>query len=186
MAFIRVSNSLLTIAASITLILMMLHVVAHALGRFLFNSPIYGTNEWTEYWYLPLIALLGLPAAHIQREHVTATLVTERMNKNNAMVFRIFGYSVGSVLSILWGWFGLQEALKHQSLGSTAGVSSVLSWPVYFMVPIMFLLLASLYFVSIIVAARTGVPDPDLLSDVAWGSKGVVKRPAKADEVSYT
>ena len=68
-------DKILSVLTAIALIVMMLHVVAHALLRYFFNSPIYGTNEIVAYWYLPMIALLGIPAAQLQKEHITVSLV---------------------------------------------------------------------------------------------------------------
>src|SRR5699024_579119 len=71
LTFTRVLGKCLTITTAAEIIVMMVHIVVHALTRSLFDAPIYGTNEIVEYWYLPVVALLGIPAAQLQKEHIT-------------------------------------------------------------------------------------------------------------------
>ena len=160
-------NRALSIITAVVLIVMMLHVVAHAVLRFLFSSPIYGTNEMVQYWYLPLVALLGIPAAQLQKQHITVTLVTGRMNFWNAAIFKITAALLGAGVSLLWAWFGFEEALHRMSIGATAGVTDVTIWPVYFLVPLTFLLLAALYVVEMIAVRHADDPEEPLVSETA-------------------
>jgi TRAP-type C4-dicarboxylate transport system permease small subunit len=164
LTFNRVLDRCLTITTAAAVIVMMLHIVTHALARSLFDAPIYGTNEIVEYWYLPIVALLGIPAAQLQKEHITVTMAIERARPATASVFKIFGCILGSLVSLAFAWFGLTRALRNMAIGSTADVSSIITWPVYFLVPIVFVLLAVLYVLDAIVIARTGQPDPDMVT----------------------
>lgn len=160
-------NRALSIITAVVLIAMMLHVVTHALLRFLFSSPIYGTNEMVQYWYLPLVALLGIPAAQLQKQHITVTLATGRMNYWNAAIFKIAAALVGAVVSVLWAWFGFEEALHRMSIGATAGVTDVTIWPVYFLVPLTFIILAALYVVEMIAVRHAEDPEAPLVDETA-------------------
>lgn len=155
-------NRVLTTITAIAVIVMMLHIVVHALARSLFDAPIYGTNEIVEYWYLPVVALLGIPAAQLQKEHITVTMVTERARPTTASAFKVFACVLGAHVSIGFAWFGLMKALENMAIGSTADVSDIITWPVYFLVPIVFVLLAALYVLDAFVIFRTGEPEPDL------------------------
>src|SRR5699024_7793184 len=118
------------------IIVMMVHIVVHALARSLFDAPIYGTNEIVEYWYLPVVALLGIPAAQLQKEHITVTMVIERARPATASVFTIFACVLGALVSLAFAWFGLDKALENMAIGQTADVSDIITWPVYFLVPV--------------------------------------------------
>lgn len=157
-------NKCLTVVTAAAVIIMMVHIVVHALMRSLFDAPIYGTNEIVEYWYLPVVALLGIPAAQLQKEHITVTMVTERAHSSTASVFKIFACFLGALVSIAFAWFGLMKALENMAIGSTADVSDIITWPVYFLVPIVFVLLAALYVLDALVIVRTGEPDLDLVT----------------------
>ena len=157
-------NKFLTVITAAAVIVMMLHIVTHALARSLFDAPIYGTNEIVEYWYLPIVALLGIPAAQLQKEHITVTLATERARPATAAVFTVFACVLGALVSIAFAWFGFDRAMQYMAIGQTADVSDIITWPVYFLVPIVFVLLAVLYVLDAVVIARTGETDLDLVT----------------------
>lgn len=145
MQWIRSLDRSLSIVTSIALIIMMLHIVLHAVMRGFFQAPITGTNEIVTFYYLPLVALLGIPAAQLKREHITVTLFTERMGERAAVALTVIACGVGVALSVGFAYFGLLEALGNFESGSTAGVTAIITWPIYFLVPIVFSLLAFLY-----------------------------------------
>lgn len=159
LTFTKVLNKYLTMVTAAAVIVMMVHIVTHALARSLFDAPIYGTNEIVEYWYLPIVALLGIPAAQLQKEHITVTMLTERARPATASVFTVFACLLGALVSIAFAWFGLMKALANMAIGQTADVSDIITWPVYFLVPIVFVLLAVLYVLDAVVIARSGAAD---------------------------
>ncbi|MDI9896159.1 TRAP transporter small permease [Rhodococcus sp. IEGM 1381] len=56
----------------------MVHTVANALSRTVFGEPIGGTLERVQYWYMPLIVLLGFVIAMQRGEHVRADMFFSR------------------------------------------------------------------------------------------------------------
>ena len=152
--FTKVLDRWLTVTTATAIIVMMLHIVTHALARSIFHAPIYGTNEIVEYWYLPIVALLGIPAAQLQKEHITVTMAVERAKPATAAVFTVFACILGALVSAAFAWFGLMKALENTAIGSTADVSAVITWPVYFLVPIVFVLLAVLYILDAVAILR--------------------------------
>ena len=152
--FTKVLDRWLTVTTAAAIIVMMLHIVTHALARSIFHTPLYGTNEVVEYWYLPIVALLGIPAAQLQKEHFTVTMAIERAKPATAAVFTAFACVLGALVSVAFAWFGLTKALENTAIGSTADVSAVITWPVYYLVPIVFVLLAVLYILDAIAIVR--------------------------------
>lgn len=148
---------------AIVLVAMMVHVTTHALSRFLFEAPLPVTNELVEYVYMPIVALLGIPSALLQREHIVATLFTDLMVTANAVFFRALGAVIGVVVSAAWAFFGAKEALFNMEIGAVAGISAVTIWPIYFIVPIIFTVLAALYVYNAVMVIRNKEADPDLL-----------------------
>ena len=152
----------LTAVTAAAVIVMMVHIVLHALMRSVFDAPIYGTNEIVEYWYLPVVSLLGIPAAQLQKEHITVTMLVERVRSSTASVLTVFACLLGALVSLGFAWFGWERALENMAIGSTADVSDIITWPVYFLVPLVFALLAVLYVLDAVVIVRTGEPELDL------------------------
>ncbi|MEU4837764.1 TRAP transporter small permease [Nocardia testacea] len=133
---------LIEVPAVIVLFVMMLHVTANALLRAFAASPIQNTLEITQYIYLPIIALLGFMAAQARGEHIVADLVTHYFPQPVRRVVLSAGYLAALVVMAGFAWYGLEEALHAREIGQTAGVSTVVSWPVLFLVPIAFAVLA--------------------------------------------
>lgn len=156
LTFNRRLNTALSAVTAVVMVLMVLHIIAHALMRHLFNTPLYGTNEIVAFWYLPFVALLGIPAAQLQKEHISVTLVTDRLGAVTARIFLIFGEGLAILTSIGFAWFGFHEAIGNAERKSTAGVTDIMTYPMYFLVPIVFVLLALLYLLDIILMMRTG------------------------------
>ena len=147
-------TSLLSVFAAIGLVLMMSHIVINAILRFSFNSPISGTNEIVEYWYLPFVALVGIPAAQLNREQISVNILTERMSVTTARIFAWFVMAVAVIFSLGAAWFGLQAALGQASISATGGVTNILVWPAYFLVPMTFTLLG-IIFIADMTSARS-------------------------------
>ncbi|MGO1183298.1 MAG: TRAP transporter small permease [Micrococcaceae bacterium] len=145
MRFNQSIDRVLSYVSAVVLIIAVLHVVAHALMRSFFTAPIYGTNEIVTYWYLPIIVLLGIPAAQLQSEHINVTLVTERMSNRMQRLLRRFSALISLALCVGFAWYGFGEAMDKFSVGATAGVTNIITWPVYFVVPVGFIVLGYLY-----------------------------------------
>ncbi|MFD1815377.1 TRAP transporter small permease [Rhodococcus gannanensis] len=126
------------VPAVVVLFVMMLHVTANALLRAFASSPIPNTLEITQYVYLPIIALLGFMAAQARGEHIVADLVTHYFPPRFRRWVLFFGYALTAIVTAGFAWYGLEEANHAHSIGKTAGVSTVVSWPVMYLVPLAF------------------------------------------------
>ncbi len=166
-AAVRSIDRAINSVTAVVVVAMMVHVTVHALSRFLFQAPLPVTNELIEYMYMPIVALLGIPSALLQREHIVATLFTERMTVANAVFFRALGAVIGVVVSAAWAFFGAREATHNMEIQAVAGISAVTIWPIYFIVPIVFTILAALYAYNAVMIIRNNEPDPDLLLEKA-------------------
>src|SRR5690625_7584591 len=91
----KVLDSALTALTAAALIWMMLHITINALSRQFLNSPISGTNELVAYWYMPVVALIGFVTAHIRREHISVSLVVDRLPPRHQVEYFVLGTSLG-------------------------------------------------------------------------------------------
>lgn len=140
------------------LVALMLHTVANALGRYFFKAPLDGTNEIVAYWYLPVIALAGFIIAHVRGEHISVSLLTDRLRIQNKKEFLIFNRILGILLSLALAWYGLLKAISNLQIGMTAGVSALPIWPVTFLVPIVFVTIAISFVIEIYLAIKEQHP----------------------------
>jgi TRAP-type C4-dicarboxylate transport system permease small subunit len=145
------------VPAVIITFVMMLHVTANAVMRTWYDSPINNTLEMVEYWYLPLVAFLGFIAAQIRGQHIAADLVYEMLPSVTKRFVLAVVFVVCSVMSAGFAWFGWGEAVHAMDIGKTAGVSDLVAWPAYFLVPLAFGSLT----IQFLVAAWRAVRHPE-------------------------
>ena len=139
------ARRVVAIPAVIVLFVMSVHVVANALSRTFFRAPLPDTLELTQFWYLPIVALLGMIAAQQTGQHIAAELIYERLPSKGKRFYEVVGLLLCIGLSAGFTWFGFVEALDAFERLRTAGVTTLPIWPVYFLVPITFGTLAIQY-----------------------------------------
>ena len=152
---------LIEVPAVVVLFVMMIHVTANALLRAFASHPIQNTLEITQYIYLPIIALLGFMAAQARGEHIVADLVTHYFPRRVRRAVLACGYLLALIVMGGFAWFGAKAAIHAQEIGKTAGVSTVVSWPVLYLVPLAFTVL-TLQLAFAAVRALRGGEDEDV------------------------
>lgn len=149
-----------TVAASVVLIAMMLHTVVSALSRSLFNRPLFGTYETAEYWYLPLVSVFGLLAAHFAREHIQVTAFTGLLPRGLQASSRILMRILGALTCFAIGAATLVKGVEDARVGTTAGLTDIPSWPPLLVIPVAFLLYGMLLLLPDAPATKSPEPDP--------------------------
>lgn len=165
------------IPAVVVVFAMMLHVTANALSRSLLDHPLEHTLEIVQYWYLPIIALLGFVAAQARGQHIAADLVYEKLPPVAQGPMLAVLYGVSALVCAAFARYSWPEALDARRLGQTAGVTDLPSWPVYFLVPLVFAILA----VQLAVAAVAAVVRPESNRFVADVDDALVMDQVAAD-----
>lgn len=126
------------IPATIAVFVLMLQVAVNAIFRTFGLGSIPDTLELTQYWYLPIVALLGFIVAESRGEHMVADLIYENFDRSARRIVKVLSASLGAVVSLGFAWFGLSQAIHAMNIGLTAGSSDIPAWPVQFLVPIVF------------------------------------------------
>jgi len=95
---------------------MMLLGAADVGGRYLFNSPVFGTYEIFGV-LLPSMVLLGLAYTQAARAHIRITLVLQRLPSLAQRVLGIFTTLIAMFITVLICWHGLALSIKFWHLG---------------------------------------------------------------------
>lgn len=175
----RVVELAIEVPAVIVTFAMMIHVSANAISRTWLDSPLDNTLEMVSYWYLPLVAFLGFIAAAYRGQHIAADLVYQMLPAVTQKYVLAVLFVVSSVVCLGFAWFGLEEALHAKEIGKTAGVSDLIAWPAYFLVPLAFGSLTVQFLYSAVHSVRHPeddhfISDPDdavVLEDLAAREK---------------
>jgi len=100
---LRVAELALGVLVALLLVAMMLVTAVDVFGRYLLSSPLPGAFEVTEIM-LALIVFIALPLVCLHQEHITVTLVTERLSPRvrefHAVIISLF--CAGILLLIAW------------------------------------------------------------------------------------
>lgn len=145
---------LIEVPAVVLTFAMMLLIGANAVLRTWFDRPIDHSLELVQYWLLPSVALLGFVAAQSRAQHITTDLVYKFLPSVAQRVVLTAGFALSAAVAAGFAWYGWGEALHSFEIRRTAGVSTLPSWPVYFLVPLSFGILAVQWGVACVQAAR--------------------------------
>jgi TRAP-type C4-dicarboxylate transport system permease small subunit len=143
--------------AGVALITMTVHVVANGILRSFAGSPIEYTLEYVQYWYLPVIAMLGFVSAQLRGQHITADLLFQALPGSVKRWVAVGCNAICAAVMCAFAWGTWHDALHRLEIRQTAGLTDVPTWPVHFLLPLTFALLA----VGFAAAAYRGVRRAD-------------------------
>lgn len=140
----------LSAMAAVALLAMMAHTVLSTTLRTVADDPVYGTYEIVESWYLPIIGLVGLLAAHLQGEHIRVTALVDRFPQLDQRVISIARAATAALFCFFVAVFSFRQGLEDTAVGMTAGVTTIPIWPVLLMVPVAFFVLGCFYVADVV------------------------------------
>ena len=106
-------TSLLVLIAGVSIVLMMLHVSADILMKYIFNLPIQGTLEIVSYYYM--VAAVFLPLAAVERNHghIYVEVFTQHLSPRWIASIDSFANSLGVVYVGILTWMTGFEAVRQ-------------------------------------------------------------------------
>jgi TRAP-type C4-dicarboxylate transport system permease small subunit len=129
-----VFSSLLAYLGALALFLMMALTTADVVGRYLFNAPILGVFEITEFMVLILIfSFIGY--AQSAKSHVSVELLAARLPERIQVYVNLFNHAVCLLLMALITWMGVERALELKEAGEASTNLGIPRYPfVFFLV----------------------------------------------------
>lgn len=131
---IKKLSTLLGYMGAISLFIMMALTTADVVGRYLFNSPITGAFELTEFLVLILIFSF-LCNAQAHKDHVSVDLLFQRFPKKIRQIADIFNHIACLGLTIMIVWMSFLKALELKEFGEASPNLVIPTYPfVFFLV----------------------------------------------------
>jgi len=133
---VRLEKFLNHVAGGIILTAMMLLVTADVLGRYLFDRPVHGTNELTEFM---MVGLLYFTLAHTQslKAHIRVDMLVAVFPRRARLLCEAVTYFLGFILFSLITWQSLAAAGQAWKIGETTfGLILFPLFPAKVLVPI--------------------------------------------------
>ena len=151
----RVLN-LFGLTAGVILLAVMVLVVANALLRYIFNTPIAGTLELTE-GALPLIVFLSLAMTQYEGGHIKVVLLTRKMPQGLRRAAVVFAMLAGAALFAWATYAGWRLAAKSIAIGEIErGSIRYPLWPIKGAIAFGMALLTVQFLIDAAVAALGG------------------------------
>lgn len=119
---------------SIALFGMMVLTTIDVTGRYLFNSPLMGAFEITEYLVLILVfSFLGNSQSY--KVHVSVDLFFQKFSKKVRLIAELFNHIACFAFTALIGWMSFLKALELKEVGEASPNLQIPDYPfVYFLV----------------------------------------------------
>lgn len=124
--FTRAMRRIIAWICAIILMSMMLVTVLDVIGRYLLNRPLTGATEITEL-LLSAVVFIGLPAATLDREHVTVDFLTERLPSAIERIRAPVIAVASGVILVVIAW---RLWVMGDQIGGYGGTTATLALPV--------------------------------------------------------
>src|SRR5690606_22861016 len=106
-------------------------------------------------WYMLILAYSGFVAAKFAKQTMDAPIIFDKLNWGNRRLLMVFSHALVTVFCAVAAYFTLTgDALPAARIGKMAGASTLPVWPVLFIVPLVFGVLAVLYAIDTVRAVR--------------------------------
>lgn len=131
---------------AIVVVLMMLHVTADVVGRYMFNAPLPGTTVFVANYYMIIVVFIALGVAEEKRGHISVEFLTDLMPERLRKVFSVLSglLTVAVVVVLIIG--GWTEAVKKTAGGARMeqGSQMIEIWQSYWLIPVGAALMAAI------------------------------------------
>lgn len=127
-----------SLLGTISIVLMMLHVTADVVGRYVFNAPLTGTIVIVGHYYMIIVVFIALGVAEEKNAHISVEFLTDMMPSTVQGWLSVFSGALTVVVFALLAYSGFLEALKKTESGASMeqGSSLIAIWPSYWAIPI--------------------------------------------------
>ena len=142
-------SSVFSYVGAASLFFIMCLTTADVVGRYLFNKPITGVFELTEYLILILIfSFIGYTQS--QDGHVVVDLLLPKLPARLVFVIDLINYLVCLVLMAVIFWMGILKALELRSVGEASPNLGIPAYPFAFFLALGCLIMCIEYLRNII------------------------------------
>jgi TRAP-type transport system small permease protein len=124
---------------------MALLTLVDVIGRAVFNKPITGSYEITEYIFAMGVALV-IGYSVFLKSHIRIDMLVDKLSMRAQVILEIISHFICTVLFLAMSWAVLQGAIKVQGQGTTSGVLAIPIFPVYYVLSFGCLLAGGVFF----------------------------------------
>ena len=112
---------------------MMIMTVLDVILRYLFNSPLLGAFEITEFMMV-VIVFFSLAYTQSQKGHVTVDFFVTRLSEQKRRVINLISHSIYFLLLLMITWKSVARAIEILETKEVSGTLSIPVFPFYLIV----------------------------------------------------
>lgn len=127
-------------ASTVLLVVMMMLTVADVFLRYLFDQPIKGSIELTEY-LMVCVGTLGLAWCALQGAHIKVDLIVSKFSQRAQKYIDSFNYILLIGASGIIAWQTFMRAITVQRLGVASAMLEIPQYPFVLVVTVSYFLL---------------------------------------------
>lgn len=126
-----------SLLSTICIVVMMLHVTADVIGRYVFNAPLPGTIVVVGHYYMIIVVFVALGVAEEKRAHISVEFLTDLLPNRAQIWVVVFGGLVTLAVFSLLAYSGYIQAVKKTKSGASMeqGSDLIAIWPSYWAIP---------------------------------------------------
>ncbi|OEY66051.1 TRAP transporter small permease subunit [Marinobacter sp. X15-166B] len=134
---IRYLTHVLGVLAGTAVALMMVHIMADVLGKYLFNQPVPSTAEVVANYYMIATVFLSLAYVEARGTAISVDLVYDHVGPVAQRLMRKIGQIVTLVFYVGFGWLSWEMAQRAYRVSETVdGLWRITIWPAKFLLPL--------------------------------------------------
>jgi TRAP-type transport system small permease protein len=131
MKVISICSRIAGYIAAIMLAIITLLTIADICGRLIFNRPITGSVELTEYM-LAIVCFFAIAWAALRKRHIEVDLLMSRFPVRIQAVVEVVTTVLSLVISIIMAWQLIMEAIDLQQLDVISTFLGIPKYPFYY------------------------------------------------------
>ena len=156
----RLSFGLMVIAG-VMMCLMMMHISADVLLKYMFNRPLTGTVELVQYYYMIGAVYLPLAFVQLRNRHISVELLFDRLPDWGQRAADGCALACAAIFFGILAYQSLLDAVSAWQIGEIImGSATIPIWPSRFFLPISFSLVCLVSLVRLIDEVFLGRPVP--------------------------
>tara|TARA_R110002020_G_scaffold113518_50_gene261281 strand:+ start:583 stop:1092 length:510 start_codon:yes stop_codon:yes gene_type:complete len=161
-------SHLLAVIAALALGLMMLHVTADVVGKYVFNSPIPGTAEVVASYYMVSAVFLPLAWVEIREGSIMVEILYDLLPRLGRRICLLVATALSALFYGGLSWLSWAPAVKAWQIGEVVeGTWRVVVWPTKFLLPIGLALACVVMLLRLVDIVRGAYAPGDVPSDPA-------------------
>ena len=130
---ISILSKLLSYAGALVLFALMLLTTMDVAGRYLFNMPLMGVFEVTEFMMVCLV-FCSLAYTQSKKAHVAVDILIGQMSKKKQRMIDIVNYGISVIILALITWKSIERGFEVMATKEISGTLQIPVFPFLFVV----------------------------------------------------